>query len=186
MSSKKDAAKKNKKLGGDNLKAALLKDDAFKRYKQMVKNIREKYDLDEMLEEAHTLHDGRSARGLKGTNPGPQKIADAALQDGSNRSRMASMYARLVERHDLLEIAVTAAKMHIASEYGDAIPGFRTKGERSAFLDTYVASGVKLLSRIETILKVLENYIKDIDQMHFQLKLAHQTLALVYDKNKEM
>lgn len=186
MSNKKDLERKTKKIGGDALRRRLLEDDAFKRYKILVKTFKEKYDLESMLEEAHTMHDGRMSRNLKGTNPGPQKIADAALQDGSHRSRMAAMYARMIERRDLLEITVNAAKAHIASNYGDDIPGFRTKGERSAFLDTYVSGGVKLLARIETILKVLENYIKDIDQMHFQLKLAHQTLALVYDKNKEM
>ena len=186
MSSKKDLEKKTKKIGGDALKKVLLKDDAFLKYRRLVKSMREKYDLDAMLEEVHTMHDGRSSRNLKGTNPGPQKIADAALQDGSYRSRMAAMYARLIERKDLLEITINAAKMHIASEYGTAIPSFKTKGERASFLDTYVAGGVKALSRIETILKVLETYIKDIDNMHFQLKLAHQTLALVYDKNKEM
>ncbi len=185
MSNKKDAAKKEK-VGGDRLRKQLLNDDAFKRYKVLVKTLKEKYDFDAMLDEVHTLHDGRMSRNLKGTNPGPQKIADAALQDGSYRSRMASLYARMIERRDLLEITVSAAKAHIQSNYGNDLPGFRTKGERSAYLDSYVAGGVKLLSRIDTLLKVIENYIKDIDQMHFQLKLAHQTLALVYDKNKEM
>jgi hypothetical protein len=186
MSTKKDLLRKKKKLGGDELRVALLKDDAFKKYRILVKNTRERFDLDAMLEEANTLHKGRPSRNLKGTNPGTQRISDSALTDGSYRSRMVEMYCRLGTACDLLDITIKAAKTHIASSYGDDIPTFRTKVERSAFLDTYVTSGVELMAKMESIRRVLENYIKDIDQTHFQLKLSFQALALTHDKNKEM
>ena len=186
MASKKESKRKTKDIGGDVLKARLLQDDAFRKYKQILKSMKEKHDLEDLLNEATTMHNGRLSRTLKGTNPGPQKIADAALQDGSHRGRLSAMYATLIRQRDLLEIAVNAAKIHITAQYGEDIPGFRTKGERSAYLDHYVSGGVKFLANIDSILKVLETYIKDIDNMHFQLKLAFQTLSLVYDKNKEM
>lgn len=188
MASKKDKEKKRKQLGGEELKAALLKDDAFKKYRRMVKSISEKLDIEALSEEADNLHEGRPSRNLKGTNPGGQKISDAALHDGSNRSRLARIYTKLLAKRDLLDIAVAAAKMHVLRNYRDYLDlsEYRTKQERSEVVNVYVSRGLTLIANINSLLSRLDVYIKDIDQMHFQLKLSYNALALLHDKNKEL
>lgn len=183
---KKELALKKKKVGGDALFRKLVDDDAFKKYKRIVKSIQERYDLEALMEEANALHSGRSSRNLKGTNPGGQKIADAALLDGSYRSRMSQIMVNLFRQRDLLEISIQAAKAHIVKNYSDVIPAYRTKAERSTFLDTYVAKGVTMLSNIESVIKCLELLIKDIDQMSFTLRLSYQCVELVADKRREL
>jgi hypothetical protein len=183
---KKELESKKKKIGGGALFRKLANDDAFKKYRRIVKAIKENYDLEAIMEEAHTLHSGRSSRNLKGTNPGGQKIADAALLDGSYRSRMSQLLVKLFRQRDLLEISIQAAKAHIVKDYGDSMPTYRTKAERSNALDIYVASGVTMLSNIESVIRCLELLIKDIDQMSFTLRLSYQCVEIVADKRREL
>ena len=185
MANKKDLNRKKKKqeLGGEQFKAYLLKDDNFKKYRNIVKSIKDKINVDDIDDEIMRLHSGRILRTLKGTSPGAEKIQSAALQDSSHRSRLAEIRVRVTKQADLLELTIEATRIYLAREFKDELPDIRTKGERVSFLNTYLARGIDLHSQLEALLSRIDTIIKDIDQGSFTLRHCIDLLTLVYSHN---
>lgn len=182
MANKKELNKKSKKieLGGDRLKMSLLEDDTYKKYRTIVKTIKDKIDIDDVDQEINRLHSGRISRTLYGTTPGGDVIMKAALQDSSHRSRMAEIKVRISKQSDILDITLDATRIYLARHYAGEIADIRTKGERDGFFNTYLTAGVALHARLKSLLDRIDILLKDIDQAGFSLKHCVDILELIY------
>lgn len=185
MANKKDLKKKKQEIGGDKLKMSLLKDDTFKRYRQIVKTIKDKIDLEELEDEMMRLHSGRISRTLYGTTPSGDKLQSASLQDSSNRSRLAEIQVRVTKQADILHIAMDATRIYLAGEFRDYVDDLKTKGERTAFFDGYLKNGVVLLAKMRSFSNRIDIIVKDIDQTGFSLKRSVDILELIYSRGND-
>lgn len=185
MANKKDSEKKSNKasLGGDALKASLLEDNTFKKYRNIVKNIKENLDIDKLVEEVLVLHSGRTSRTLHGKQAGADAISTANLQDSSYRSRMAEIRVKIGLKADQLDIALDAARIHLSREYAGYVGDLKTKGERQGFFDIYLNNGITLHKRMKSVCDQIDLIIKDIDQTSHTIRHAIQILELVYSRN---
>jgi len=184
MANKKDLLRKKKaELGGDALKQSLLRDDTYKKYRNIVKTIKDKIDIEDIDSEIDRLHNGRLSRTLYGTTPGGNDIMKAALQDASHRSRMAQIRVRVTKQADLLDITLDATRIYLARHYAEEIADIRTKGERDGYFNTYLAAGVTLYAKLRSLLDRIDTYLKDIDQTGFSLKHCIDILELIYHQS---
>lgn len=185
MATKKQMEKPSKKeeLGGDSLRASLLKDDTFKKYRMIVKNLKEKMDLEELYEEVMRLHAGRTSRTLYGTTPGPEKIQNAALQDSSYRSRFTEIRVKVGKYADTLEIALDAVRIHLSTQYADSLPALKTKAERMGYFDGHLKVGLEFHRRMESLCKQVDLIIKDIDQNSYTIQHCIKVIELLYSRN---
>jgi hypothetical protein len=174
---------KREPLGGDAMKAMLLKNNTFNKYRRIVRAIKEKIDLEELEAEMRRLYSGRQSRALFGTHPGPEKLMNASLQDASFRTRMVEIRLELSKQADILDIAIDAVRSYLRKEYEDDMPDIKTKGERVTYFDQYLRRGLELKASMDSLIKRLDHAIKDIDQMGFTFKHLSEMLALIYSKN---
>jgi hypothetical protein len=182
MANKKELTKKKKKkeLGGDVLKMSLLADDTYKKYKNIVKTIKDRIDIDEIDAEIMRLHSGRISRTLYGTTPGGDRIMSAALQDSSHRSRMAEIRVRITKQADLLNITLDATRIHLSKAFADEMSDIRTKAERMGYFDTHLTIGIILHAKLDSLITRIDTLIKDIDQTSYTIQHAVKILELVY------
>lgn len=180
MANKKEQSRKSKEVGGESLKRSLLEDDTYKRYRNIVKAIKDKIIVDDMDDEINRLHSGRISRTLYGTTPGGDKIMNAALQDASHRSRMAEIRVRVSKQADLLDITLEATRIYLARQFADEVPDIRTKSERMAYFDAHLTNGIVLHSKLKSLISRIDVLIKDVDQTGFSLKHCVDILELVY------
>lgn len=164
----------------EELKEALKEDTKFKQYRNIIKHIEKSYDFEELKSEARRLHEGRKSRTLSRV-PNADALYEATLQDASNRARLSRIMAQCVEQEGVVDDALDAIRAHLSITYSDSIPALKTKGERVAYLNKYLRSGVKMKSQLKTLMKVLEIYMKDIDQMGFALTNSREILKMIYD-----
>jgi chromatin segregation and condensation protein Rec8/ScpA/Scc1 (kleisin family) len=137
-----------------DLKEALLEDTEFKKYRNILKQVEKRIDLDDVLSEAKRLHSGRKARTLTRV-PKADDLLEAQLQDGGNRARLSQIMAELVEQTGIVDDALTAIRAHIATTYSSMIPSARTKAERVVYVNKYLRKGVKMQSKMEVCSKIL-------------------------------
>lgn len=180
MANKKDLKRKRVELGGDQLKRKLLEDDTYKKYRNIVKTIKNKIDIEGIDEEIMRLHSGRISRTLYGTTPGGDKVMNAALQDASHRSRMAEIKVRISKQADILDITLDASRIYLSREFADEMPTIRTKGERVSYFDHYLSAGIVLHAKLNSLMSRIDILLKDIDQTSFSLQRCVDILELVH------
>lgn len=180
MANKKEHSKTKKALGGDRLKQYLLEDDTYKKYRNIIKSIKDKIDIEDTDAEVNRLHSGRISRTLYGTTPGGDQIMKAALQDSSHRSRLAEIKVRIIKQADLLDITLDATRIYLSRQFADEMPDIRTKAERISYFDHYLNAGVVLLAKLKSLMDRIDVILKDVDQTGFSLKHCVDILELVY------
>lgn len=162
------------------LKEKLKEDDRFRRYKRIVKGMKEGIDIEKMDSEIMRLHTGRLSRQMYGKNPSVDTLLKASLQESSVRSRMAEIRVELSKNLSLLEKAVKEVRKYLMSEYREYVTNFRTKGERIDFFDSQLNSGISMISQIEGLVSRIDFLIKDIDQTSYSLTRTRECLELLY------
>jgi hypothetical protein len=168
-----------------DVREVLKKDESFKKYRRIVKVISENVDVEKLDTEVMNLHAGRSSRRLYGSVPTADKMINAALQDGSNRSRIAEIRTELTKQLALVERATSTIKKYILNEFREQTSGLKTKGERMSYADQYVARGVALIGTLEDLISRCDFLIKDIDQMGFSLKVSMTALTILYSHKND-
>ena len=167
-------------------KTTLSADKEFMRFRRIVKNIMERTDVEALYSECMGLHVGRKSRTLtKGSSAGPGQIADAVLQDNSYRSRFSEVRVQLTRTLGSLETIVDATKKYIAGEYSDYIPEFRAQAERRTYLDQYMRTAIKFQADIKNCIECIDILIKDIDNGHWNIKIAFECLVITHKGNTE-
>jgi hypothetical protein len=183
---KKKSKRSDSDVGGADLFKSLLRaDNTFTQFRNIVKGIKEKIDIEEIYEEAVRLHSGRRSRNLYGTTPGPEKIIESTLQDSSYRSRMVEIRVKLVRHRDRLDVAIDATRQYLALNYPDMVKGLRTKAERGSVFDTYLKSGVRLHEELKSLITQLDDFVKDIDQTAYTYKTSVECLELLLSRNND-
>lgn len=167
------------------MKETLKKDERFKSYRRIVKNVRESINIEKLHAELLRLHAGRKSRTLFLKHPGVDAVNEANLQDSAYRSRMAEIYVELDFQLGLLEEAIDRIRKHIMHEYRDDMEGLRTKGERVSFADQYINSGLSTKHALKRLIKAADVLIKDIDQTGYSFKNTIKSMEILYSSKND-
>ena len=101
------------------------------------------------------------------------------MKDISYRSRMVEIRVNITERRDRLHTTIDVVRRHITVEYGSYSEVRSIAGKRQ-FFDRFFREGLELISRMDTIIDMLDHFIKDIDQAGYGLKNAVAILQMIY------
>jgi hypothetical protein len=153
------------------LRLALKKDPVFERLESLYLTA-SKFDFDKVEVEISGLHASRPSRSLLSRGVTPSTLNRATATDVSNRSRLIEIRASCYRSKIILETAVRSARIHLRSMYGDTLKALfgSTKAEVDAGIDKLISKYIKLLSMLECMLVVIEDYIRDIDQTRYALR----------------
>ena len=164
--------------------SSLLKDirsdESYKQFRIIFAKAQERLDLDRDLNEALSLHAGRTARKLYGDKQYSVKsLIDATLKDLSFRSRLVEIRVKASIQLSLLEEAVKSLRKYISTEYADDLKEFSTVEQRRNFVDRVVKTPLAFISEGESLLATLDMFVRDIDQSSYHLKNMMECLKLL-------
>jgi len=177
--------KKEDRIDPDDMRATVKADDKYKTFRRIVKNLSQEIDIEKMHEEILRLHSGRKSRGLYLKRPSVDAVVEAALQDSAYRSRIAEIRVEASYNLGLLEETVDKIRKHLMREFRDTLTDLRTKGERMAFADQYLDSGLSLMGKIGRLVNTADSIIKDIDQSGFSYKHVVDSLSILYSSKND-
>lgn len=169
------------------LQAELKRDDTYKRYRSILRTVREGLNLEKTLKEAGYLHRNRKSRLLHEARVSPTKLQEAILVDMSNRSRMVELKALLLNEQELLKTAISHGKKHVRATYADLLVGYgSTKEAQLMVVEKVFSSGTSFLAEVDSAVEILDVFIKDIDQAGFGLRNVTETLKMVLDRKENV
>lgn len=168
-----------------DLRSLLKKDDTYKRYRAILKTVKESFDIEKHLKEAGYLHRKRKSRLLFEARVSPQKLQEAILIDMSSRSRMVEIRVMLLNEQELLSTAISLGKKHVRATYSDELKEYgSTKEAQVLVAERFFASGATVLSEIDKAISILDLFVKDIDQAGFGLRNVTETLKMVLERRE--
>lgn len=165
----------------------LAEDAQWKRYKRIVENAREP-EFDKYLDEIRNMHKSRPVRilGLGSTTPSGKKLAKAAMVDQAYRSRCVELVVNVVVHRDALEQAISIIKKHIEGSYSDYMKSLGLRGitERRTLVNSLVSIASDLLSEMETLVRIGDIIIQDVDRASYALKHAVDSIQVALKREK--
>lgn len=158
----------------------IRKDANFKKFRLVFERTQERVDLQAGLQEALTLHAGRSSRKLYGKDQFSLKaLVDASLKDLSFRSRMVEIRVQSSTQLSILREAVRSIRKYLSTEYADDLREFSTAEQRKNFVDRTIKSALAFLEEGDSLIDTLDHLIGDIDKASFHLRNMMECLKLL-------
>lgn len=155
-------------------------DDKYTKFKRIVRVAGTRLNLTKDREEALALHTSRTSRTLHGSKRySPKDLIDATLTDGRTRSRLVEIRVKASNHIELLEEACDAMRHHLFTEYHEELKAFSTVDQRSALVKRVQRVALDLIAEGRTLLDMLDQIIKDIDQNGHSLRNAMELLKLL-------
>lgn len=155
-------------------------DPQYKKFKVIFARTQERLDLQRNLQEALTLHAGRSSRSLYGKNQFSIKaLISASLKDCSWRARMVEIRVQASIQLSILKEAVNALRKYLSTEYSDDLTEFKNIEQRRAFVDRAIKDALAFLDEGNSLLETIDALVSDIDKTSFHLRNMLEGLKLM-------
>jgi hypothetical protein len=139
-------------------------------------------NLERIVAEADMLHSDRASRSLYKISLEPTKLAQASMQDMSNRARLSELKARVYVQKMAIEHAFDHCTAHISTQHRDVMRQYATNAaDRKMFVNKVLNKLVESMSSMTATLDLLEIYIKDIDQSAWALRNATEMMKILMD-----
>jgi hypothetical protein len=153
----------------------------YKRFKRIVAQVETRLNIEKDYEEAQSLHAGRTSRKLYGDRRySPKSLLDASSNDMGARSRLVEIRVRCSKQIDILHDACKAMRHSMLTNFSEQInKRFTTVGARTAFTDTMIARALEIQNEGQSLLKVLDALIEDIDKSGYHLSNMTDVLKLL-------
>ena len=164
------------------LRRALREDDAYQKYRNILKMAVKTSTFASLVEEMETLHKGRKSRHLFLRPPSIEKTLDAAMQDSAYRSRCVEIVVIVSKTQRMLTSSVDSISNIIVAKYSHLMKELRTKGERDAAIASLLQPAYDKLAEIESIIEIAQYVIEDIDKTAWSYKTTVEGLKLMYDR----
>jgi hypothetical protein len=163
------------------LKQDIRESKDYKKFQKIVQNIQARLHIDKDQEEALSLHAGRTSRKLYGDKRySPKSLVDANLNDAAARARLVEIRVRCSIQIDTLHDACKAMKASMLTNFSDDIKKrFSTVGDRTAFMETMIASAIEVEAEGQALIKLLDTLIQDIDKCSYHLRGVTDALQLL-------
>lgn len=155
-------------------------DPKYKKFRLIVQKTSDRLKIEEDRNEALALHSARTSRTLSGKKQySPKSLLDAEATDMSTRSRLVEIRVRASIHLNLLDEACDAIKRHIFTEYYDDLRGFSNEQQRKALIERVQGVAMDLMTEGKSLIDMLDQIVKDIDQSNFHLGHMGSILELL-------
>jgi hypothetical protein len=163
------------------LKSDIRETTDYRKFKKIVQQVQSRLHIDKDLAEAQSLHVGRSSRKLYGNKQyNPKALLDANMNDMAARSRLVEIRVRCSIQIDVLHDACKAMRAFMLTNFSAEIKKrFTTVGDRTAFMDTMIASALEIEREGQSLIAVLDTLIADIDKCSYHLRAVMDALQLL-------
>lgn len=144
-------------------------------------------DLDALEQEASVLHSSRKLRTLKTEDliaSFQKRFISAALQNQAFRSRIVEIKVKCFKTAAHLKENLDHLKPYLRVKYSKLLSEYKTVADKNSAIDSVLEEPIRYLAKLENVDKILENYIKDIDQASWTLKSLID--AMGFNKDKEI
>lgn len=142
---------------------ALKTDPVYKKYKSIVSFVGGEFDKERIVKDAKALHLSRKSRDFRGITPTAQQVYHAQIGDMNARGKLTDLRSNIHQHRDLLSTSIDTTRTYIIAQYLRQREGVRI-GDRKAIADRFLASGITLLSELDSVSTLLEMYVSDIDR----------------------
>lgn len=155
-------------------------DEEYKKFKRIVEQTQSRLNIVADLNEAFALHTSRLSPTMYDKKQFSAKsILEAHAKDLQARSRMETLRSKATLHLSYLDAAEKALTDYVVDKYKEHMSDFSNQEQRKAFLGRVLKTAAAISKEGETMLKILDNLIKDIDQAGFQLKGMLSALELI-------
>ena len=156
----------------------IKKDKRYKKLLHILEVAQSRIDVERDRNEAFTMHSGLLVRQLYGKNVfSTKKVLTAIAQLQANRSRLVEIRSRAAEHISYLHQGVVAFKRYCMANY--EFSGYKTKEQRDSLLDKPMRPVLDFIAEVDTLIDVLDTFIKDIDQAGFGVRNIVEVLKLL-------
>jgi len=158
-----------------------LKSDAkYKKYRNILKTVRGRINVEADMDEILSLHAGRNSRRLFGKDQfSPKAIYEATAQDLSIRARLVEIRQRTSVQSSLLEGAIDQLHKYIRTSYRNSMRGLSNEASRKAGLDAVTNTGNELIVEARTLIDTADQIIRDVDQSGHSIRHMVEILKLL-------
>lgn len=151
------------------LKKALAEDDTYLRFRNIVRTIQKRINVEKNLIEARSLHGARTVRTLKGTAPSATALYEATVREAATRARLTEIKITLYVEEQLLKASLDATISHLRTAYDLSFVG-NTQEDRKLVVRSILRSGYKLHDELTSAINILDLIVKDIDQAGYSTR----------------
>ncbi|MGF3930105.1 hypothetical protein ACQX74_14480 [Staphylococcus aureus] len=159
----------------------IKEDPNYKKFRLVVKGVREKLKIGRDQAEAMGLMANRTSRSLHGRKQfSPKSLLEATSNDLSARARLVEIRVRATVNLDLLQEACDALRNHIYTEYAQELKQFGSSAEqRKALVERVQGTARTLMTEGKALVDVLDQIVKDIDSASHHLRHMIDVLKLL-------
>jgi hypothetical protein len=155
-------------------------DPKYKKFARIVQRVSDRLDIEKDRTEALALHASRSSRALHGGKRySPKALIDASLQDLHARSRLVEIRVKASNHIEVLDDGCDAIKHHLLTQYNQELRPFGTEAQRQALIKRVQRQALDLMVEGKSLLDMLDQIIKDIDQASYSLRATLDSLKLL-------
>jgi hypothetical protein len=164
----------------DNLLKTIRADPKYKKFKLVVQRASERLKIENDRNEALALHLARTSGTLYGKKQySARSLLEAEANDMAARSRWVHIRVQASIHLNLLDEACDAIKRHIFTQYYDELRGFSNEQQRKALVERVQGVAMDLITDGKSLLEMLDQLIKDVDQSNFSMGRMVDLLELV-------
>jgi hypothetical protein len=155
-------------------------DPKYKRFARIIQRVSDRVDIEKDKAEALALHASRTSRSLYGGKRySPKALIDASLTDLSARARLVEIRVKASGHVEVLEQACEAMRHHLLTEYNQEIRMYSTEAQRNALIKRIQRTALDFMAEAKSLLDMLDQIIKDIDQASYALRATLDSLKLL-------
>lgn len=158
----------------------------YLRYKKVIDACRGNVNLTALEKEAGFMHNKRETPKLYKLKLDPTTVMKASLLDLSVRARLTGMRADLHRQSEIIATANARLRHGFRAQWESKLKRLAgTAIQRSAIVSRLVADGEDLLSQIEATSKLLDSYIKDVDQAGYSITNTTNLMRLLIERRDQ-
>lgn len=137
-------------------------------------------ELEQHLEELRALHTSRKSRLLNVGFPTGKRVAEAAAQDMSVRSRCVEIAMNAALLSNGIGVALDTIGKYVGARYYELMKeeGYSGVNDRKALVSALLNSYQRKHEQILTLIKISDMVIKDVDQSSYSIKAINDALIV--------
>ncbi len=150
-----------------DFRAAVLEDSRYKRYLGLYETATHSINVPALTSELKTIAKIR-VEALK-KKMAPRRLLDLSMEEVSHRARITEILVSVKSTKSTLSDVGTQVWIFCAAEYSSHLSDIRTKADRDAAVSSCFRKGDELIAKLESLVDMCSDLLKDIDQNSFSL-----------------
>jgi len=171
------------------LSSAIKKDKRIIKLFSMIENGTYALNTSSLLNEIESLHRLREVRTLKTEtvlHSFQAKFLSAVLQNQAYRSRIVEISMQCFRIDARLSEHLEALRPYLKDKYGEYLSQYKTINDRESVINSVLEPAIRLQKKLNSVIKMAEMAIDDLDQAAWSFKNIIQTMNLGVEKGNSI